>query len=158
MLHPKRRLALALLALFAPLAAFGCDAGPKGGYGFRLPDGDVEDGRRMFALFYCHDCHDVAGDPEMRERFGEPPYLMTVELGGGTTRVHTYGELVTSIINPSHRISDRYELEPVDRGRSPMRNYNDIMTITELSDIVAYVQSHYELVPPDTEYGEYNYP
>lgn len=64
---------------------------------------------------------------------------MTVTIVAKTTRISTYGELVTSVINPSHKISKNYSDGPVESdGQSLMRNYNDVMTVAELTDIVAF--------------------
>jgi hypothetical protein len=32
-------------------------------------------------------------------------------------------------------------------GASQMRNYNDVMTVAQLADLVTFLQSHYTLVP-----------
>lgn len=78
---------------------------------------------------------------------------MTVALGGQTPRVATYGELVTSIINPSHRLAKGYSREAVSTdGVSKMRNYNDVMTIDELINLVAFLQAQYELIDYDRTY------
>lgn len=136
----------------------GCDVGPKSGSGFALPDGDAAAGETHFLRLRCNDCHSVQGRPELRSAAFEP--LMTVPLGGKTTRIATYGELVTSVINPSHRISQRYLDEPVEEGgASNMRNYNDVMTVAELIDLVAFLQAQYELEPyVGPSYRSYHYP
>ena len=69
-----------------------------------------------------------------------------VVLGGLTPNVKTYGDLVTSIINPSHRFALGYSDEETKTdGKSKMRLYNDQMTITQLIDLVAFLQSRYEV-------------
>ncbi len=125
-----------------------CDYGPKSSRGFTLPDGNVEYGRQYFVEFRCIDCHTVAGnEDDMNAPEGIDP-IMNVHLGGKTTQIKTYGELVTSIINPSHKVSEQYRMTPApDAQQSMMRNYNSIMTVDELIDIVAFVQSQYELEP-----------
>ena len=38
-------------------------------------------------------------------------------------------------------------------GQSKMTNYNDILTVSQLIDLVAFLEAHYELEPYDpTEY------
>jgi hypothetical protein len=70
-----------------------------------------------------------------------------VVLGGEVTRIETYGELVTSIVNPSHEISRRYPKEDVTVGDvSKMRNFNDVMTVAQLIDLTTYLQSKYQLI------------
>lgn len=123
----------------------GCGQGPESGYGFTLPEGDVGAGEAAFKRFQCGDCHAIANRQDLRE--GIDP-LMTVTLGGETTWIQTYGQLVTAVINPSHEISERYPREPVEvDGASAMRNYNDVMTVSEMADIVLFLQEQYELEP-----------
>ncbi len=147
-----------VLAIAGLITLAGCDMGPKSGYGFALPDGDAAAGETHFLRLRCNDCHSVQGRPELRSAAFEP--LMTVPLGGTTTRIATYGDLVTSVINPSHRISQRYLDEPVEAGGlSTMRNYNDVMTVAELIDLVAFLQAQYELEPyVGPSYRSYHYP
>ena len=79
-----------------------------------------------------------------------------VELGGAVTRVKTYGELVTAVINPSHKLAAGYPKELVsENGKSKMYNYNGFMTIQELTDIVMFLQEHYDVVPPQFQYRVY---
>ncbi len=144
------------VAVFA-LSLAACDMGPKSSYGFTLPEGNADYGQSYFVEFRCIDCHVVAGlEDELVAPEGIDP-LMAVPLGGTTTRIQSYGELVTSIINPSHRLATGIALSPaMDEEISPMRNYNSIMTVDELIDIVAFVQGQYELRPyPQTIYKMY---
>ena len=124
------------------------DNGPKSSAGFTLPDGNAVFGQQYFVEYRCSDCHTVAGlEDELIPPEGIDP-IMSVKLGGPTTKIETYGELVTSIINPSHKVSNKYKMTPMrEGGQSMMRNYNSIMTIDELIDIVAFVQNQYVLEP-----------
>ncbi|MGD2133732.1 MAG: hypothetical protein PVI23_13140 [Maricaulaceae bacterium] len=145
------------LVLLAALFCASCDQGPRSGYGFALPDGEPSRGEAAFARLGCSDCHLVPGRDDLRADV-EPQ--MDVMLGGATTRVRTYGDLVTSIINPSHRISQRY-IEGVadEEGVSAMRNYNDVATVSELIDLVAFLQAQYDVAPPTgPSYTAYDYP
>ena len=85
-----------------------------------------------------------------------PGYEPYVELGGPVTRVKTYGDLVTSIINPSHKLADGYAEEAVSEdGESKMYVYNGYMTVQELVDLVSYLQPQYEVVVPAFQYRVY---
>ncbi len=127
----------------AGLALAGCDGGPKSSKGFSLPDGDVAQGQATFVDLGCLDCHSIVGKDDLREGI-EP--IMTVPIGGKTTRLATYGQLVTSIINPTHKLSQRYMMTLIQEdGMSKMRNYNSIMTVEELINMVAFLQDQYEL-------------
>lgn len=141
---------------FILLAVVGCDSGPKSGRGFTLPEGDLAAGKETFQRLNCHACHAVDDIEQLQPLAGEPD--VSVALGGEVARIRTYGELVTSIINPSHRFARGYAPEEVqtEGGSSRMTIYNDTMTVTELIDIVAYLQSQYKLLPmPTTPYVPY---
>jgi hypothetical protein len=99
----------------------------------------------VFTQFRCYDCHFVEG---VDFPVGEEPDQAIVALGGEVSRVKTYGELVTSIINPSHKLAQGYAQSLVARdGESRMTNYNDVMTVTQLIDLTAFLQAHYKLKP-----------
>ncbi len=135
------------IAVFVLLA--GCDAGPKSGRGFSLPDGDVDSGRTVFVDLQCNACHYVGGVEQLAANDAEDEDRISVMLGGRVGTVRTYGQLVTSVINPSHRLIRRYpEADMTDQtGQSLMRNYNDVMTVQQLVDVVAFLQSNYVLEP-----------
>jgi len=121
--------------------------------GFRLPDGDAQAGREAFLYMQCNQCHTIKGEELPAIPGQEPPY---VELGGMVTKIKTYGELVTSIINPSHKLAKGYEEVVVSEdGESNMYVYNDHMTVKELTDIVMFLQPHYDVVVPDYRYTVY---
>ena len=146
---------LAALITAAAACVAGCDAS-TGSRAFTLPPGDVDAGRAVFLDMACNDCHSIVDEQELRADW----QAMDVPLGGPTSRVKSYGELVTSVINPSHRVSQAYQGEPFTAdGDSRMRNYNQVMTVRELIDVVTYLQDQYDLVEhPVTQYSIYNYP
>ncbi|HNP63434.1 MAG TPA: c-type cytochrome [Woeseiaceae bacterium] len=144
---------LCLLTLGSILVAVGCTRSATSPAGFRLPDGDADRGRAAFLYMQCHQCHTVAGEEFPELPYAEAPY---VSLGGPVSKVKTYGELVTAIINPSHELAKGYAKELVSEdGESNMYNYNEHMTVQELTDLVAYLQSHYDVVIPQYDYRLY---
>lgn len=149
----KTRLAIVtLLIAVAMLAA--CDKEARmSQQGFRLPDGDAEAGRATFVYMQCHQCHTVVGEEFPELPGATSPY---VELGGPVSKVKTYGELITAIINPSHRLASGYAEEVVSEGgESNMYLYNSHMTIQELIDIVMYLQPKYDVQIPAYHYRVY---
>lgn len=148
----NKRSLLVLAAAVLGLAA-ACDTEKTmSEHGFRLPDGDPVAGREAFLYMHCNQCHTIAGEdlPTI------PGYEPFVELGGAVTKVKTYGELVTSIINPSHKLAARYPRDLVsENGESKMYVYNSYMTVEELTDIVMYLQPHYDVVVPEYNYRIY---
>jgi len=142
-------LALSVLMLSA------CRVYPDYANDFRFPilRGDIERGQQAFASLGCIQCHVVEG-VDLPSFSGVRPF--TVVLGGELIFAKTYGDLTTSIINPDHVLSDQYlDLLPrQDRNRtnsSPMY-LNEDMKVTELIDIVAFLNSRYRLLPGYTEY------
>jgi len=132
--------------VFIALLMAACDAGPKSSLGFRLPEGNIEKGKATFLELKCHLCHTVAGTE--LPPLDVPPSVM-VNLGGQVRNVRTYGELVTSIINPSHQLAKGYkkDLIQVD-GKSRMTDYTQFMTVRQMIDLVAFLQSRYEVILP----------
>ena len=149
----KARNALALLC-GCLIALTGCDREARmSELGFRLPDGDAVAGRATFVYMQCHQCHTVI-DEEFPEIPGaSEPY---VQLGGEVGRVKTYGDLVTSIINPSHRLAPGYARALISEdGESKMYRYNAHMTVQELVDIVMFLQPKYDVRVPEYHYRMY---
>lgn len=141
------------LAVSLALFAVGCDTGPKSAAGFRLPDGNAEVGEQVFVALACNDCHTVKGTSIERTQSAE---TVSVELGGAVSRVKTYGELVSSVINPSHKITRRYPADEVSQdGESLMRAYNETMTVQQLVDLVAFLQARYEVIVPQYVYPHF---
>jgi len=149
------RIVALTFALSLLLVLDGCAREPSSPAGFRLPDGDVHAGRETFLYMHCHQCHTVSGDEFPTVAGEEPPY---VQLGGPVARVKTYGELVTAIINPSHKLAPGYAEDVVSEdGESKMPVYNEFMTVQELTDLTAYLQGRYEVVVPAYTYRIYPY-
>lgn len=140
---------IALLALGA------CRTYPDnvGDLRFPVPRGDVKRGQVAFQELGCVQCHSVKGVTLPMPGITPPA---RVELGGELTHAKTYGDLVSSIINPQHVISARY-LEQFPRPErrtvdsSPMF-MNPNMKVTQLIDIVTFLNSRYSLLPGYTEY------
>lgn len=88
----------------------------------------------------CNTCHEVAG-ADLPKPTALP--AVPVMLGGPIDVEKTDGYLVTSIINPSHQIA-RGPRELLMTGfNSRMPAKTEKMTVSELTDIVEFVQSHY---------------
>ncbi|MFQ3199153.1 MAG: sulfur-oxidizing protein SoxX [Paraglaciecola sp.] len=146
-----------LVCLAAMVAAFsGCSFGPDSPRGFSLPKGSEAMGEQVFIKYECQLCHQLNNyEGTDGVKVFDPP----VKLGGRSARVKTYAELVTSIINPSHKLAPRapYESDVSDlAGKSKMKVFNDVMTVTELINLVSFLQPKYELQPITyTHYGQY---
>jgi hypothetical protein len=135
------------------LGVLGSGCGYYSSFGFPVEEGSSEAGRQAFIDHRCHRCHSVSGVllPELAGASSPQ-----IELGGETSQVKAYSELVTSIINPNHRISDRYREQLSQPGLGPLVTqmpmaHIETMTVRQLIDIVAFLDSRYILID-DYEY------
>ena len=117
--------------------------------GFELPAGNAEAGKRVFVDLQCNGCHSVS-DIDYAQSDVPVVYMgkrttgkIHVEIGGKTAGSRTQGELVTSVVNPSHKISTSYSRH-LATTKSPMKTYNDAMTVQNLIDVVAFLQAEFQ--------------
>ena len=143
-------------AATALLALAGCDHEPYQSRGFALPEGNEDMGRMVFIATGCHGCHSVSGI-DLPEPIRQGP--VAIELGGEVTKVKSYGELVTAVINPSHKLIAGYAQADVtsDTGESLMPDFNKRISVQDLIDVVAFLAPRYEVVPPKTDFPIYHY-
>ena len=139
-------IALAALGLFVG----GCDSNLKSGRRLHLPQGSAEKGRAAFVALKCTECHSVVG-VDLPKPTAVPEKV--VVLGGDVARLRTIGDLLTSIIHPEYALSDKMDPRmPVVAGKSPMPVVNDVMTVAQLVDLVAFLQPRYTRLPPPTDF------
>lgn len=143
------------IRIFASTAAIAvscflssCGPNENSPRGFRLPEGNSEQGQLAFSKFGCIQCHSIEG---VEDTYNTPDNRATyVVLGGEVRRVKTYGDLVTSIINPSHRIKDPGDPNQVtEDGESAMPDFTNTMTVSEMIDLVAFLHPHYKRTNPE---------
>lgn len=120
---------------------------------FRFPimQGDIEQGRQDFVDLGCHRCHTV-NEADLPEYEGTRPVY--IELGGELLFAKTYASLVTSIINPSHVVSEEYQDQLPGNSRARMSSpmpFHGEMTVSQLVDVVTFLNASYRLLPGYTE-------
>ncbi len=136
--------------LLAGLCA-GC-SGQKSLRSFRMPEGDAARGQTAFVSLRCHTCHTVSGIDLPAPTAAPADQLM---LGGEVARLRTYGDLLTAIVHPTAGLADgRPGPERKKMKTSPMPGVNDVMTVQELIDLVAFLQPRYRVLAPLYE-GDY---
>ncbi len=123
----------------------GC--APNTGLLVRFPIGNVSRGREAFVALECHACHRIDG---VETPPHPSPSSISVPLGGHTKRIETYGDLFTSIVNPSHRLARSYRVRTTSDGESPMaaQFLNDVITVQQLVDLAALLHTEYDYIPP----------
>jgi len=150
------RFSFALLIGLIMIILTGCTPNPNTGKGFSLPKGDASAGKAAFIELACNKCHSIADIEQLPSDDNDLP---RIKLGGSVKSVKTYGELITSIINPSHKVVTTYVTHPArivkkledqgvvrsEDGSSTMQTYNDIMTVAQLVDLVTFLEENYEL-------------
>ena len=151
-----RRSLVSFVLLVPVMLLAACQQAPQGHDVVHLPEGDPTRGEEHFVMLGCISCHKVIGAdlPEPAVSRDKP-----VLLGSTTGREMTYNQMITSIVNPSHRLTSRYRKELVSEGgESTMRTYNDVMTVTQLADLVAFLDVHYTKIErPGYKYRVYDY-
>jgi len=141
----KKGMLIVLLSTL-PVLAGGCAYTPI--FGFPRDEANIAAGRQAFIDHRCQQCHSVAGERLPVLAGASRPML---ELGGETSIVRNYADLMTSVINPKHAISERYREQlllnaelPLD---SPMPTPElDKMSVRQLIDLVAFLDSKYQLI------------
>ena len=125
----------------------GCESAQHSAAGFRLPDdGDAARGKATFIALECNSCHSVAGVDLPRPAVLPP---VAVVLGGETPKPMSDGYLVTSIVNPSHRIIKQSNRTADGKSQMPRR---EELTMRQLTDLVAFLQSKYVVRMPQPKY------
>jgi len=139
----QRNISLVIM-LCAVIGVSGCGGDRMSETGFVLPEGDALAGRQAFVDLQCNHCHTVKGEDLLSGPLADPPY---VQLGGSSTSVKTYGQLVTAITSPSRDLVASYLADKVSEdGESNMYDYNRDMTVQQLTDLVRFLQPHYKVI------------
>lgn len=144
--HILTKVLISGIALFSTLLIVSCAPKENSPAGFILPPGDAMTGQTTFAALGCINCHKVDGVSFTANDAIQPDLI--VPLGGEQPRVKTYGQLVTAIIHPNAAIlrdDDRYMDE---NGASLMPDYTQQMTVRQMTDIVTFLQEHYDIIVP----------
>lgn len=135
-----------VLSSLVAISISSCAAPERSASGFRLPEGNIVSGQAAFLDLQCNACHEVRG-LDLPGPVADPP--VAVALGGTVDYQPTDGRFVTSIINPSHELAPGHPKERIESGGiSRMADYGDVMTVHQLVDVVAFLHSRYEYVPP----------
>lgn len=142
----SRQIRIPLLS--AVLLLTSCATHPDYATQFRFPVewGSIAGGRQAFVELECHQCHHVNG-VNLAPYPGSSPVM--IELGGEIIHAKTYADLVTSIINPNHVVSDDYlRTLPRDErsGARSIMPFKEQMTVTQLIDLVTLLNSRYILM------------
>ncbi len=105
------------------------------GWKFTMPPGDPAKGKEVFAALECYSCHVVEG--------GGFPAKASDKNGPALSRMgahHPAEYFAESILDPNAVIIDAPGFYGPD-GRSTMPSYNDVLSLTQWVNLVAYLKS-----------------
>lgn len=106
--------------------------------GLVLPPGDAAVGRLVFVKMQCNHCHMATS--ELSQGIDLPVAATPAPLLNADVAKKSQAELVTSILNPSHKIERKAAV--VTEGKlSPMGDFTHALTVRQLIDLVAFLQS-----------------
>jgi cytochrome c1 len=108
--------------------------GTPEGWKFTWPQGNPVKGREVFVKLECYSCHEVKG-----ERFPVPSEVIGPELSM-MAPLHDAEYFAEAIIHPNAVIQKGKGYEAAD-GSSKMPSYNDLVTVQEVIDLVAYLKN-----------------
>lgn len=135
------RLILTGVAIVMLGAALGGCTRPRPAAGFVVPPGNADEGRKAFAELQCYTCHRVEG-----ENFPGPIQEPAVNIGGMVLRRPSADEVAQDIMVPGSHFSIAYPAKTMaPTGRSEMPEYGKVVTIKQLSDLVSYIRSRYQV-------------
>ena len=133
-------LPVVMVGILAHGPAVASAAGMPTNWRFTLPAGRASAGEQVFVRMECYSCHTVAG-----KRFGKPG----ANPGGiGPDLTADYAKLPREYLAESIVNFDRFAAHGqlkrsylADDGTSRMGDYNDLLSIRELVDLVEFVKS-----------------
>ena len=116
------------------------------GWQFAWPQGDPVKGREVFVKLECYSCHEVKG-----ERFPAPGGEVGPELSV-MGPLHDAAYFAEAIINPTAAVEKGKGYQAAD-GSSKMPSYNDLVTVQEVIDLVAYLKALKPSAEPPASHG-----
>lgn len=131
--HAQRDVQEGHAPIHVTMAELHAAGGVPRGWSFTPPAGDAKRGRAVFARLECFACHKIAGEDFPAPTKGGPDLTDVGEH-------HPAGYLTESIMNPNAIIVDGPGYTGPD-GRSTMPSYGDVLSVSELADLVAYLES-----------------
>jgi len=113
-------------------------------------------GQTTFAALGCISCHQVDGVSFTATGTIQPELI--VQLGGEQPMAKTYGQLVTAIIHPNAAILQNDPQYLDSEGNSLMPDYTQSMTVQQMTDLVTFLQAHYDIMVPEYDPQTMGYP
>lgn len=128
---------LAALSIPAGILLGNRDDNMEPARAFFLQKGNAEAGKKAFADLKCFACHQVQGAKE----FPAPPAAKPGPVLSKKQAGYAAGWIANSIVSPSHTIALNSEGTAEGSDLSRMGDFTDTMTVRQMMDLVAYIQS-----------------
>lgn len=109
-----------------------------------VPPGKSESGAAVFVTKGCHQCHS-AGSTKLPSVDLAP--RLVIELGGDVHSGWTRDDYARAIMDPAHLVSEDYKVAMIRLGdhfkaeNSPMPTFADVLRVSELVDLVTFLDS-----------------
>lgn len=129
--------AVGFTALAQQAPKHGGDGTPEA-WKFSWPVGNPVSGREVFVKLECYTCHEVKGEAFPVPEAGPDPGRVGPELSG-MAPLHPPEYFAEAIINPNALVEEGKGYHAAD-GKSKMPSYNDLVTVQEVIDLVAYLK------------------
>ena len=130
-------LAAVLGLTLIPLSHADRDEGMTPAEGFFLPKGNPEAGKKAFVRLKCTSCHWVQNEMDL----SQPVTAKAGPMLGDQQARYSAGWITNSIVSPSHTIALDSNGKAENSELSRMGDFTEVMTVRQLIDIVAYIQS-----------------
>ncbi|MBI4842371.1 MAG: c-type cytochrome [candidate division NC10 bacterium] len=133
-----------LLVAVSGIASWAQQAPEHGGHGtpeawkFSWPAGNPAAGREVFVKLECYTCHEVKGEQFPKPDLGDDPGKVGPEVSS-MAPLHAAEYFAEAIINPNAVVEEGKGYRAPD-GKSKMPSYNDLVTVQEVIDLVAYLK------------------
>lgn len=143
----KIGLTVMTLCLVSTLVFANRDEGMMPAEGFFLQQGDPQAGEAAFARLRCDACHWVRNNMNLQAPVADKigPLLGPKQAG------YEAGWIANSIVTPSHTIAIRSNGEADESELSRMGDFTETMTVKELMNLVAFLQT-LDDEDPDAKY------
>jgi mono/diheme cytochrome c family protein len=122
--------------IYTTMEALHANGGTPPGWRFRIPAGDPQEGRKVFAKMECYSCHNIDG--EKFPKRDDDPAKVGPDLTGMGAMHGDEAYFFESIVNPNRVILKGPGY--IKDGKSIMPSYNDVIGLQEAVDLVAYIK------------------
>jgi len=139
------------------IASWAQQAPEHGGHGtpegwkLTWPVGNPSAGREVFVKLECYSCHEVKGETFPAPDPGPDPGKVGPELSA-MAPLHPPEYFAEAVINPNAVVEEGKGYRAPD-GKSKMPSYNDLVTVQEVIDLVAYLKGLRRVEAPTTPGG-----